>query len=84
MIEEQLDFNLMLYFEHSSGNEPVVSLYFGSEFVPIAHAQRGVRIYFFFCLSAWQSKQIENYSKQEMYCFFKDVVNDCINGSECL
>ena len=41
MIEERLHFYL-LYFEHESKheseNEPVVEQYFGSEFVPIAHA----------------------------------------------
>ena len=43
MTKEQLDFNSMSHFEHELENEPVIEQYFGSEFDPIAHAQRGAR-----------------------------------------
>ena len=43
----------MLYFEHESQNEPVVEQYFGSgsEFDPIAHAQRGDKFLLFVAMS---------------------------------
>ena len=51
MIDEQPDFNQILYFEHKmdheSDNKPLVYQYYGSELVLISHAQREVRLYFF-------------------------------------
>jgi len=69
MIEEQLNFNWLIYFEHESENEPEVLQCFGSEFVPIAHAQGEERQSKNIISLVWQSNKFENNSNQEPFSF---------------
>jgi len=71
----------MLYFEHKSERESedkfAVVQYFGSEFIPIANAQRGVRSYFSVCLIGSQTKL--KITPNRKPAASKDIIMDTYN-----